>query len=183
MKTLNLLWKVGMIFFFLIGTSLTGFSQEKVQKDTVIYRVTMKDGSTIHGKLIFESESELIIETETLGRVTIARNDISKIKKVDASAFRKGKYWFPNPNATRYFFAPSAFPLEPNQGYYQNIYVVFNSFNIGISKGLSIGAGIEFFSTFVTLAAGEFQPIFFITPKMGFNVAEKFNLGRALCTK
>lgn len=57
------------------------------------------------------------------------------------------------------------------------IYLFLNYFNFGITDHISIGGGLEFLSTFGTLASGSFDPIFFITPKVGFEVTEKFHAG------
>lgn len=166
---------------------LEGKSEEYVKKITAkidydsndtnsVYIITMQDGTILNGKIIEKRKTEIEFETNTLGKITIPINKIEEIKKVDASSFKSGKYWFPNPNATRYLFAPSAYNLGPGEGYYQNVYVLINSFNVGITKNISIGGGLEFLSTFVSLTEGDFQPIFFITSKIGFKVANKFNM-------
>ena len=85
---------------------------------------------------------------------------------------RNGVYWFPNPNPTRYLFSPSAYNLKKGEGYYQNTYILLNSFNVGITDNFSFGGGFEFTSTFIVG-----QPIFFLTPKLGFKINEKLHLG------
>jgi hypothetical protein len=90
---------------------------------------------------------------------------------------RKGKYWFPQPMPGRYFYAPSAFTLKPGEGYYQNTMLGLNSVNVGITKWISLGGGIEFFSTIASITAGEFKPTYYITPKIGFEVAKNLRIG------
>ena len=72
------------------------------------------------------------------------------------------------------------FTLKKGEGYYQNTYLALNSFNIGVTDHISIGGGVELFSTFGSLAAGKFQPVFFITPKIGYQVADKVNVGAGI---
>lgn len=69
-----------------------------------------------------------------------------------------------NANATRYLFAPSAIPLEKGSGYYQNAYILLNSANYGITDHISIGGGVGI------------PLFFFVNPKVGFKVADRFYL-------
>lgn len=78
---------------------------------------------------------------------------------------RRGKTWFTNPNATRYFFAPSAIPLKKKEGYFQNAYLLANSVNVGVTDNITIGGGVVI------------PLLFYVTPKISFKVADKFYLG------
>jgi hypothetical protein len=84
---------------------------------------------------------------------------------VEEGRMQDGQYWFPNPNDTRYFFAPSAFNLKQGDGYYQNVYFLMNSANYGVSDNLSIGGGI-------ILPVG-----IYVTPKINFKITERFYAG------
>jgi len=68
-----------------------------------------------------------------------------------------------NPNGTRYFFGPSAIPM--GKGYYQNVYLLMNSMNYGLSDHFSIGGGMVI------------PLLFFITPKVSVAVAKNVYLG------
>lgn len=142
--------------------------------DSVIYRVETWDGSTFIGHV--EKQDSAFIEMVTLSgmRLTMQRKQVVSLQAVDPDDIHNGKYWFPNPNATRYLFGTSAFTLKPGEGYYQNTYLLLNSFNVGITNNISIGGGFEFISTF---ASGFHNPIFFLTPKVGFKVTDKFRAG------
>jgi len=190
MKTINRNSEFGngfiRIFTFLCVITIIGIpseviSQEKadtsITKTDTTYLIEMNDDTEIIGKLISENEKEIKLLTKNFGEITVIKSNIKKKKLLDASNFVKGKYWFRNPNSTRYFIGPSAFTLEPGEGYYQNVALVINSFNVGLTKNISIGGGLELISTFASLASGDFQPIFFITPKIGFKVSKIINTG------
>jgi hypothetical protein len=172
----------GMIYLlmkiiFLFVLSLNSYSQSKpdstaTQIPRIIIKVDMKDGTSIFGILLKEEQDKIILVNENVGEITIRKERISSTKIVDQSSFKKGEYWFENPNATRYLFGPSAFQLKKGEGYYQNAYLILNMFNVGITNNISIGAGFELFSTF-----GGGTPIFCLTPKIGFPVTEKLNFG------
>lgn len=70
-----------------------------------------------------------------------------------------------NPNATRYFFAPSAIPLKKRSGYYQNAYLLSNSANFGLTDNFTLGGGV-----IIPL-------LFYATPKVGFEVRKNLYVG------
>ena len=149
----------------------------KEENDTSsIYSIELKEGSEIYARVMEVREDELLLKSNALGELTLKVYYIKKIESNNFSLDKKGHFWFPNPNATRYFFAPSAINLEKGEGYYQNVYVILNMVNYGITDWFSIGCGFEFISTFSSLT-GEGSPIAFITPKVGFPVGEKVHLG------
>ncbi len=110
-------------------------------------------------------------------RTELPTTQIQKKELLSESSIKNNEYWFENPNATRYLFGPSAFNLKKGEGYYQNTMLLLNSFNVGITDYFSIGGGIEFLSTFITLSEGNFNPIIYFTPKVGFSVADNIHVG------
>lgn len=133
--------------------------------------VETNDGSVFQGTFLGQSEAGIRLLIESAGEITIPMSAVKSFRILDERNFRNGVYWFENPNATRYLFAPSAYSLRKGEAYYQNTYLVLNSFNYGITDRFTIGAGFELLSTF----SGE--PIFFITPKYTFPISEKWNAG------
>jgi hypothetical protein len=167
--------KSGYFFILLVISALlwpaTLISQVP-QSDTQTKRciVYLKDGTTVQGIIINESAQELNIQTENLGTVNIKKEQVQKIVPLNNENFRKGKYWFPNPNYSRYFFGPGL-QLKKGEGYYQNTDLSLNSINYGLTDFLSIGGGIEIYSTL----SG--HPTFFITPKVGFKIVNSLSIG------
>jgi len=139
---------------------------------TKIYKIELKDGSIFIGNILQKDSVNIVIRTSSIPKLEISISQIKSIDEVDKSNFKDGEYWFPNPHATRYLYGPSAIGLKKGEGYYQNTMLILNSFNVGITDYISIGGGLELISTFA-----ERTPIFFITPKVGFKVAEKFHAG------
>ncbi|RDV14629.1 hypothetical protein DXT99_13240 [Pontibacter diazotrophicus] len=133
--------------------------------------VETNDGSVFQGTYLGQSEAGIRLLTESAGEITIPMSAVKNFRILDERNFRNGVYWFENPNATRYLFSPSAYSLRKGEAYYQNTYLVLNSFNYGVTDRFTIGAGFELISTF----SGE--PIFFITPKYTFPISENWNAG------
>ena len=105
------------------------------------YRVETREGTTVVGTLVSETEAEVVLKTKELGTVTIKRADIKRMEEVGADRFQEGEYWFRNPQSTRYLFAPNALGLPKGAGYYQNTWILFNNVNYGVSDHFSMGGG------------------------------------------
>lgn len=134
----------------------------KTSKATVI----MQNGDEYVGQILSKTDNLLILLTENGELNLIASN----VKSIEENTYT-GRFGFPNPHETRYFFGPSAIPIKKGKGYYQNVYVTLNFVNYGISKNFSIGGGLEFISTVTG------NPIYFLTPKVGFEVAKNVHVG------
>jgi len=127
--------------------------------------LTLNDGKTFTGLIVSQNDREIILETESLGKLTIANSKIREVKMVESEQIVDGKYFFPNPHGTRYFFGPSAIPLKKGEGYFQNAYVLANSVQIGITDNFSMGGGIGI------------PFLFFVTPKVGYRVGKYVYVG------
>ena len=102
----------------------------------------MKDGSFLHGKIVSQNETDLEVETKSIGKQKIPLERIKEMRRINEKDIRrKGKYWYPNMNAARYFFSPSAIPQNENEGNYQVADVLVNSMNYGVTKNFSLGGG------------------------------------------
>jgi len=136
-------------------------------EEGLILTIKMEDGEVYSGELIYMGEEEIKIKTAN-SQINLLVSEVKEIKKED---YDFSKFRFENPNKTRYFFSPSAEPLEKGEGYYQNVWLSINSVNYGITNNLTIGGGIEFVST----ALGE--PIWFLNPKIGIPIAKDLHIG------
>lgn len=165
----NIIRSSAWLFIFLFSFS-TLQSQTETETDslpdlqTVI--VKMNNGDEFTGQILSQNENFLVLKTEN-GEMSLIRSNIKSME----SYIYSGKFSFPNPHDTRYFFGPSGIAIDKGKGYYQNVYVTFNFINYGISDYFSIGGGFEFISTI----SG--YPIWFLTPKFGFDLSEKSHLG------
>lgn len=147
-------------------------SQDQIDS-TNFWRIVTSDGNEYYGPIMNESEEMVEIKTEILGVVRIARTDIKLMRKMGEARIEGGQIWLENLQATRYFWAPNGYGLKKGEGYYQNVWVLFNQASVGITKNFSIGAGtIPLF-----LFDGAPTPVFMV-PKLSFSVIpDKLNLG------
>ena len=109
---------------------------------TPLLKVVTADGSTFIGRFVREDDQSITLEVENLGELTIIKENIRSAIKIAEEDLVDGKYWFPNPNATRYLFAPGAIPITRKTGYYQNTWIFFNNVNYGFTERFSMGVGM-----------------------------------------
>ncbi len=168
MKNLMLLFLI--LFFGLTAT--TAFSQEQPDSSKLC-RIEIKDGNEFIGLMAAEDSINVILETKLLGKVSIPRTSIKTLTWLKPSNMKAGKLWSENPQSGRYFWSPNGYGLKKGEGYYQNIWVLWNQASVGITDYFSVGAGIIpafFFS-------GASTPVW-IVPKFSVPVVkDKFNLG------
>lgn len=140
---------------------------------SLMYQIKTKQGNIFVGKILKQDASEVIIFSKELGTIHISQANIKRILSMKAVKKRQYSLWGSNIQSTRYLFAPNGYGLEKNQGYYQNVGVLINSFAVGLGKGVSIGGG--FIPMF--LFGGGPTPVW-VTTKVSIPVVKnKFNMG------
>jgi len=158
----------------LMLTGLTSFAQDKSLVKT--YQIETTDGNTYVGQVISSDSTKIILKTVKLGEISLLKSDISKKTVLESNQLKGDNIWLDNPQSTRYFFSPNGYGLKKGEGYYQNIWVLMNSFAVGVNDYISLGGGI----IPLFLFAGSPTPAY-ITAKVSIPVVkDKVNLGAGL---
>lgn len=160
-----------IVFDFNLGEILIAkkdINSEERQKMNSVVIVETVNNVFYYGLIIGSTPKTLIMKSALLDTFEIQSNIILKITLAEAYVNRKGKNWYANPNATRYFFAPSAIPLKKKEGYYQNAYLLANSVNFGVSNSITIGGGVVI------------PLLFYVTPKISYKVHKNLYLGAGI---
>lgn len=145
-------------------TDSTEVSTDELKGQNVI--VYMSGGDEFRGVYLKKDDKYVYLETEN-GEVKLILTKVESIVRDEYT----GKFKYPNPHETRYFFGPNAIPIRKGVGYYQNLMITTNFVNYGITRNFSIGGGLEFISTVTG------NPIFFLTPKIGFSPTKTLHAG------
>jgi len=154
----------------LVSLSFSGFTQDQ---DTTIIKIETDDGNEFVGEIIAQDSLKIVLKTEKLGEITIQKADIKSQEQVNIQQIKDGKLWFDNPQSTRYLWSPNGYGLKKGEGYYQNIWVLWNQFSYGLTDNFSIGGGVIPLFFF----GGAPTPVFG-TAKFSIPVKEdKINLG------
>lgn len=162
--------------FILFVASLIGIpvlSNAQNNQDSIKSRIETTDGNEYIGIIKERSADKIRIKTDKLGEIAILTADIKTITEISPASLKNGTYWPDNPQATRYFWAPNGYSLKQGEGYYQNVWILFNQAVYGITNHFSAGVGVMPLFLF----AGASTPAW-ITAKFSLPVVEnKFNLG------
>lgn len=144
-------------------------SKLHVADSTELQILTLRGGSTLIGRITSIGTDSLTIDA-SVGQVSLPIASVTDVKSVTADRMKEGEYWFPNPNSTRLFFAPSGRMLERGDGYVSDYEVFFPGAAYGVTDNVSIGGGMSLFP------AGIDQQLFYFTPKIGAEVRDNVNL-------
>ena len=164
--------KIFLALIFVLILHISVHSQNTIQ-DTTLYKIETRDGNEFIGEIVLEDSVKIQLSTASIGLITVQKKDIKSIELIDKKQIRNDEIWFTNPQSTRYFWSPNGFGLKEAEGYYHNIWVLWNQFAYGITDNFSIGGGI----IPLFLFGGAPTPLF-ITPKFSFPVEkDKINIG------
>lgn len=142
----------------------------KIPDSAHVQILTTRHGSTLIGRIVEIGELEIQFETD-LGRIPVSIAAIEDIEEVPASSFRSGKYWFPNPNVTRLYFAPTGRMLKRGSGYFYDVYLFFPGFTYAVTDNVTVGGGMSLIPD-VDIE----DQVFYLTPKVGVTAAKDLNL-------
>lgn len=126
--------------------------------------INLKDGENIKGYFVSLSKNELQIKNEFLGTVSIQLYNILRIKKIyynEVVENKIDKYNLKNPNkldiisfggnndskfepqfySHKYYVSNNYFGLKKKEFVYQNLWVLYNGIDYGLTDNFSIGGG------------------------------------------
>jgi len=101
-------------FFTISGQEAIPGSAVSAKKRMVI---TKHDGAEFIGTIITQDEREILMETETIGRVYIPKHEILSIEVLTDEDYRGGRYLGENLYATRYFITTNGLPMKKGDSY------------------------------------------------------------------
>ena len=137
--------------------------------------VKLIDETSISGKITDVRETEISMKTKYMGLITIPKKRILEIIELRPDGKQYSKYWIPNPHDTRHFFAPTGRNMPKGEGYFHDIYLLFMSVNYGFTDYFTFGGGMS-----IIPSLGFNEQVYFLNPKMGFDINEKFSVGSGL---
>lgn len=127
-----------------VGTLVGQFSKLNAQTDTLsndttTYYIGTIEGGQFMGRILSKNDREYLIETKDKGKMYIPKYVISDIKAAAEINRVNGNLFPPNPHPSRYYYAPSALPVEEGSGYINCTYYLLYQAQYGLTKNISIG--------------------------------------------
>ncbi|HYU52395.1 MAG TPA: hypothetical protein VEK37_05595 [Gemmatimonadaceae bacterium] len=135
--------------------------------------VTLKDGSTIFGRILAVNGDTVSFQSQA-GTIQLSAGAIKAIKEIAEEDVREGEYWFPNPNSTRLFFAPTGQMLKKGEGYFSDYELLFPGVAYGLTDNVTIGGGVSL------IPAGVEDQVYYLTPKVGISVSDRVHLAAGM---
>jgi len=136
--------KIISYYFFLIVCliffSLSSNAQNS--QDSIRSQVETMDGNEYIGIILEQTPETIRIKTDKLGEISIPRSEVKRITQLSTIIVKDGTYWLDNPQSTRYFWAPNGYSLKKGEGYYQNVWIMFNQAVYGFTDHFSGGVGV-----------------------------------------
>ena len=160
-----------LLFVILFGIPILSDAQNS--QDSIKYQVETIDGNEYIGFILKQTSESIRIKTKKLGEISIPQSEIKKIIQLNDVQAKAGTYWLDNPQSTRYFWAPNGYNLKKGEGYYQNVWILFNQAVYGFTDHFSAGVG----TVPLFLFAGTATPVWVTAKFSGPVVENKFNLG------
>jgi len=143
----------------------------RVAPPVITHRFRTIYGSVYLGRLVEVGVPVDSVRFETEGGImTLPKAAVRDVISVSPREIHDGEYWFPNPNSTRLFFAPTGRMLPRRTSYYSNTYLWINGVYTGVTDNFSIGGSM-------TLLPWTGAQIGYITPKLGVYSSENLNVG------
>lgn len=129
-----------LVFGFSAFESVKAQVTQSTEIDTNTYVIIRNNGNELIGKILSDDGREVLVLTETLGKIFVPKSDIRSIKKVDLTKdIVNGEYRARGPFTTRYQFTTNSFPIEKGENYaVVNLYgpevqfSITNRFSVGV---------------------------------------------------
>jgi len=166
MKALQILL---LLLFVLLVESVNG---QEIDSTRQVYLVKMNKNVAYIGTVVSRDLEKITLKTETLGTIELLWVDIEQVRPLEDEIIYKGRLYFDNPQATRYFYGPNGYGLKKGEGYYQNVLLVFNQVSYGATEYFSIGVGM------IPLFLVRLPSPVWVTPKFSAPIIKnKLNVG------
>jgi hypothetical protein len=161
-----------LVFFCVFSRPGAAQAPEGVVRDSLhTHILRTRDGSTLIGRVVAEGPDTVRFESNG-ALLVLARSQIADLRAIEPGQLRQGEYWFPDPNRTRLFFAPTARMLAQGEGYFSDSYLLLLNVAGGVTSRFTMGGGLS-----IIPSTNPQNNVFYLTPKLG--LVEEPNFGLA----
>lgn len=130
-----------LLIALLLANAPATFAQETAPESRLV-RLVLNDGTIKEGRFIAIDADYVVLELEQLGVTRFPKFEIQVFQDIESlsaqSSASRNRAFAPNPQASRYFFAPSGMQLQAGEGYFQSN-IGLNSVSYGVTDALTVG--------------------------------------------
>lgn len=147
-----------VFIFFCLTINAHSQVEPTTQAEEKKVMVTTKDGSVVYGTFVERDDNSLVVKSMSLSTVVIPISEIEDIIYLRSNKLKDKKgFNIDYHNSTRYFIYPSGYGLKKGQSYYENVWIFWNSYAVGVSDNFTFSASSEIASL---LFASQFPTLF-----------------------
>lgn len=136
---------------------------------SIVYRFELKEGALVIGRIVAADADSIHVASGSFSRHDIARSDITRASRYNEGSNRFGKNWFPAPAPSRNLIGATAIPMKAREIRFTSTYLLFDALSAGLTKRLSVSAGLEKTSLLSQSSVGG---IYFGSLKYGVQVGD-----------
>ncbi len=150
-----------------IGQDAVGDKTDAGSAHDSLHTVSLKDGSTLRGRITAEDENEITVVTLSGIKITVPKTEVVSMSSIRGRV-EEGTFKRFDPNYSRLLFAPTGRPLGKEDGYFSDYYVFFPGVTYGFTNTFSLMAGMS-----VVPGMELDEQIKYLAPKIGLYNTEK----------
>jgi hypothetical protein len=151
-----------LLSLFVLATHAqeTKNSDPKPASDSALVMLTTNSGENFVGYIVSEDPREVTIRLINSNKLlSIPAYTVKSIKPATKESVINGKVIYPNPHPSRYFYTPSALPMDKGEIYIQTVYFAAYQVQVGITDRFSLGATTTIVGTPLALTTKYSIPI------------------------
>jgi len=143
-----------LLSFSIFSITVAQDKEQKSRPDSGLVVLSTNSDEEFVGTIVSEDAREVSIRLQNGKMLIIPAYTVKSIRKLSSSTFFiKGKPVFPNPHPSRYFYTPSAIPMDKGEVYIQSVYGLAYQVQFGVTENFSIGATTTLLATPLALTA------------------------------
>jgi hypothetical protein len=142
-----------LLSFSFLSITVAQDKEQKSMPDSGLVVLSVNSGEQFVGTIISEDARELSIRLQNGKMLIIPSYTVKSIRKLSTYTLVKGKPVFANPHPSRYFYTPSAIPMDKGEVYIQTLYAVAYQVQFGVTENFSVGATTTIIGTPLALTA------------------------------
>ena len=161
---------ISAFIFILCLSAAPAAAQTQTAPADSLKRIELKDGSTLQGRIIEQTDTQVVVRTLNDLEVKVPRANIRAIEPLQGRMVG-GEFRRYDPNYTRLLFSPTGRPLRQGDGYFSDYYIFFPGVAYGVTNNISVMAGFSFLP-----GMGLTDQLFYVAPRFGARVNEQLSL-------
>jgi len=142
-----------LLSFSIFSITVAQDKEQKSRPDSGLVVLSTNSDEEFVGTIVSEDAREVSIRLQNGKMLIIPAYTVKSIRKLTSSTLIKGKPVFANPHPSRYFYTPSAIPMDKGEIYIQTLYAVAYQVQFGVTENFSIGATTTIVGTPLALTA------------------------------